>query len=283
LGPSRRKEAVKALIKAGLSERAACRLAKCPRGTAQYRSCKPPDDPALIEAMKTIAAKRPRFGRRRLKILIQRKGFRMSERRFVRIYRTLALQVRHLRKRHIRFVRGTAGPTATRPNEGWSLDFLHDMLLNRRWFRALNVMDDCTREQLALEPDFSFPSGQVIRVLDGLAFERGGYPKVLRVDQGPELTSLAMLRWAAEHGVILQFSDPGKPTQNAHVESLNGRVRDELFNLRCFRNLNEVRDATAAWRDDYNTVRPHSSLKNMTPTAYARTFPKHATLQSTVA
>ena len=92
-----------------------------------------------------------------------------------------------------------------------------------------------------------------------------------------------MLRWAAEHGVLLQFSDPGKPTQNAHVESLNGRVRDELFNLRCFRNLNEVRDATTAWRDDYNTVRPHSSLKNMTPTAYAQTFPKHVTLQSTVA
>ena len=184
--------------------------------------------------MKTIAAERPRFGRRRLAVLIHRKGFRLSERRFVRIYRALALQVRHLRKRHIRFIRGTAGPKAAQPNEGWSLDFLHDSLLNGRWFRALNIMDDCTREQLALEPDYSFPSGQVIRILDGLAFERGSYPRVLRVDQGPELTSLAMLRWAAEHDVILQFSDPGKPTQNAHVESLNGRVRDELFNLLVF-------------------------------------------------
>ena len=233
--------------------------------------------------MKTVAAERPRFGRRRLAILIYRKGFPLSERRFVRIYRALALQVRRLRKRHIRLIRGSAGPQATQPNEGWSLDFLHDSLLTGRWFRALNIMDDCTREQLALEPDYSFPSGQVIRILDGLAFERGSYPRVLRVDQGPELTSLAMLRWAAEHDVVLQFSDPGKPTQNAHVESLNGRVRDELFNVQCFRNLSEVREATAAWRRDYNTVRPHSSLGNMTPADFAETFLNHATLQSTVA
>ncbi len=274
---------MKALSESGLSQRAACRLVGCPRPTVQYRARRKPDDPVLIEAMNAVAAERPRFGRRRLRILVLRKGFRVSERRFVRIYRTLALQVRHLRKRHIRYVRGTRGPMATHRNEGWSLDFLHDALLNRRWFRALNLMDDCTREQLALEPDFSFPSGQVIRVLDGVAFERGSYPKVLRVDQGPELTSLAMLRWAAEHDVILQFSDPGKPTQNAHVESLNGRVRDELFNLHCFQNLNEVREATAAWRHDYNHVRPHSALGNMTPAAFAESVQNDATLQFRVA
>lgn len=233
--------------------------------------------------MTAIAAERPRFGRRRLHILVKRKGFRVSERRFRRIYCALALQVRHLRKRHVRYLRGDHAPLATKPNEGWSLDFLHDTLLSRRWFRALNIMDDFTREQLALELDFSFPSGQVIRVLDAIAFERGSYPNALRVDQGPELTSLAMLRWAAEHDVVLQFSDPGKPTQNAHVESLNGRIRDELFNLQCYRNLPEARLAAAAWRANYNHVRPHSSLGNMTPVAFAEAHPQLTTLQSSVA
>jgi putative transposase len=199
-----------------------------------------------------------------------------------RIYRALALQVRHLRKRHIRHIRGEHRPFATRANQGWSLDFLHDTILTRRWFRALNIMDDLTREQLALEIEFSFSSGQVILVLDAIAFERGMYPAVLRIDQGPELTSLAMLRWAAEHNVVLQFSDPGKPTQNAHVESLNGRVRDELFNLECYRNIGEAREAASAWRHDYNHVRPHSSLGNMTPVAFAENH-DHATLQLTVA
>jgi len=274
---------VKALIENGMSERAACRLTRCPRGTVQYRSHRAGDPPALIASMKGIAEERPRFGRRRLRILVQRRGFRVSERRFNRIYRALALQVRHLRKRHVRYVRGDRGPSAQRPNEGWSLDFLHDTLLNRRWFRALNLMDDCTREQLALQLEFSFSSGQVIRILDDVAFERGCYPAVLRVDQGPELTSLAMLRWAADHNVILQFSDPGKPTQNAHVESLNGRVRDEFFNLHCFRNLVEAREAADAWREDYNNVRPHSSLAGMTPAATAQDYQQRATLQLTVA
>jgi len=169
LEPSGRKEAVKALMEQGVSQRAACRLTRCPRRTAQYQSRRAADPPALIASMKSIAEERPRFGRRRLRILVQRRGFRVSERRFNRIYRALALQVRHLRKRHVRYVRGSRGPAAQRPNEGWSLDFVHDTLLSRRWFRALNLMDDCTREELALQLDFSFSSGQVIRMLDGVA------------------------------------------------------------------------------------------------------------------
>jgi len=263
---------VRALGKLGVSERAACRLVDCPRATIQYVSRREPDDPAVIDSMRKIASQRLRFGRRRVHFLMGREGFDISERRFRRIYRAQNLQVRARKKRHVQYVRGNARLVATKPNQCWSLDFLHDILLNRRKFRVLDIIDDFTRINLQLDIDFSFPSRQVTRILDEIAQDFGGYSDVLRVDQGPELTALAMLQWAAEHDVRLQFSDPGKPTQNAHIESLNGRVRDEFLNLYCFRNLSEARTAADAWREDYNHVRPHGALNGMTPIEFAEAF-----------
>jgi hypothetical protein len=147
-------------------------------------------------------------------------------------------------------------------------------------FRALNIMDDCTREQLALELITRFQalksSGFSTASLSSAALTRASYASTK--DRNSRALPCCVGRRSTTSS--LQFSDPGKPTQNAHVESLNGRVRDELCKLQCFRNLSEVREATAAWRHDYNNVKPHSSLGNETPAAFARTFPKHTTLQS---
>jgi putative transposase len=173
------------------------------------------------------------------------------------------------RKRHVRYVRGKALEPVNAPNERWSIDFMHARLPSRP-YRLFNVVDDCTNESLAT-PAFSFGRADVIRALEAIAFERG-LPKTLRSDNGSEFFSHRMLRWAAANNVSLHFIRPGKPTQNAKIESLNGRIRDEVLNPSLFANLAEVRAAAEAWREDYNTVRPHSGLGYLTPREFAATF-----------
>ena len=214
--------------------------------------------------MREIAMERPRWGWRRLKVLFQREGLAVGHDRFLRIYRANGLQVRPRKKRKVRYVRGNVVPAVTRQNERWSIDFMHDRLANGRNVRTLNVFDDYTRECLASEINFSFGSHDVIRCFEDLAFERG-LPTTIRFDNGSEFTSLAMLRWGAERNVELHFTQPGKPTQNAHIESLNGRIRDELLNTRSFVTIFEARRAATEWRHDYNEIRPHSSLGYLTP------------------
>jgi len=259
---------VRALQDLGLSERRACVIVGQPRRTLHYRA-PPKDDAPIVERLKTLAAERPRWGWRRLLIMLRRERIEVGEYRFRRIYRSLGLQVRPRRKRHVRYVRGSAVPPVSMPNERWSLDFMHDTLANGRRIRTLMVIDDYTRECLAIAVDGGFSTARVLRVLEAVAFERG-LPKTLRFDNGAELTSRAMLRWGAEHDVALHFIDPGKPTQNAHVESFNGKARDEFLNLHCFRSLPEARAAAEAWRQDYNEIRPHSSLGNLTPREFVR-------------
>lgn len=162
--------AVKALMDEGLSERAACRLAGCPRRTFQYRlrRC---DDPKIVERMRAIAAERPRFGWRRINVLLQREGIMLNHKRLRRIYRAEQLQVRARRKRHVKYVRGATIVTATRPNQRWSVDFLHDTLANGRQIRVMTLIDDFTREALAVEVDFSLPTLRVLRVFDSIAWD----------------------------------------------------------------------------------------------------------------
>jgi len=250
----------------GLSERAACRLADCPRPTFQYKLQRV-DDPKIIERMRAIAAERPRFGWRRINVLLQRESIILNHKKLRRIYRAEQLQLRARRKRHVRYVRGAAVVSATRPNERWSVDFVHDTLANGRQIRVMTLIDDFTREALAVEVDFSLPTLRVLRIFDLIAWERG-LPQTVRFDHGPEFTSLAMLKWGAEHHVNLHFIDPGKPTQNGLVESFNGRVRDELLNLNCFPDIFTARSATDAWLTDYNERRPHSSLGYLTPNQF---------------
>lgn len=251
----------------GVSERRACQLASCTRSTLHYVR-KRPDDQPIAKRTRELAAERPRWGWRRLKVLFMREGLTTGHDCFLRIYRENGLQVRPRRKRKVNYVRGNVVPPVTRPNERWSIDFMHDRLANNRTIRTLNIVDDCTREGLALRIAHSFGSVDVIREFERIAFERG-LPATIRFDNGSEFTSLAMLRWGAESNVHLHFIQPGKPTQNANIESLNGKIRDELLNMHHFTTIFQARRTAEAWLIDYNDVRPHSALGMLTPREFA--------------
>jgi len=259
---------VRALEDRGISIVRACQLAGYNRSNLYYRR-RQVDDPALKARMHELAQERPRWGWRRLFIILRRReGYEVGETRFLRIYRQLRLQVWPRKKRKVNYVRGALITPVSASNERWSLDFMHDRLANGRQFRALTIGDDFTKECLALEIAHSFGSADVIRVFEAVAFERG-LPKTIRFDNGSEFTSHKMLRWAAENTVELHFIQPGKPTQNANAESLNGRIRDELFNLYSFTNIFEAREIAGSWRTDFNENRPHSALGYQTPKEFA--------------
>jgi putative transposase len=197
-----------------------------------------------------------------------------------RIYRDLGLQVRPRKKRKVRYVRGNAIEAVTRPNERWSIDFMHDRLGNGRSIRTMNIVDDSSRECLALEIGYSFGSADVLRVFEDIAFIHD-LPATIRFDNGPEFTSRAMLQWGADRDVALHFIDPGKPTQNAHIESLNTRIRDELLSAHVFTNIFNARSLAEAWR--YNEYRPHSALGYRTPREFARDLQTNQPSQLAVA
>jgi putative transposase len=249
-----------------LSQRAACRIARCPRSVAQYR-LRRLEDPRLLERLKALACERRRFGYRRLTIMLRREGFTVNHKRVHRIYRAHGLQLHARRKRGVRYVRGNAVAPVTRPNERWSIDFVHDALSTGRKYRALTIIDDFTRESIAIEVDFSLTSERVIRVFSRLAAERG-LPPTLKFDNGTEFTSNAMLGWAAHANVDLHFIEPGRPMQNGSIESFNGRFRDELLNEHAFPTIFDARFAIEAWRIDYNHRRPHTALDGLTPAEF---------------
>ena len=210
-----------------------------------------------------------RYGLPRLIVLLRREGIQDNHKRIGRIYRAAHLQVRKRIRRKLALGRGIPPAHASRPNERWSVDFVHDRLHHGRRFRMLTVVDDCTRENLAIEADYGFSSQRLVRTLDAVAGLRG-YPSMLIADNGPELCSLALLRWAQEHNVRLHHIAPGKPVQNAFIESFNGRLRDECLNEHDFTSLDELRTILAHWRAQYNSQRPHKSLGWRTPQEYAQ-------------
>ena len=246
-----------------VSERRECQAIGVDRSTVRYRSLRP-DDGAVRLRIRELAQVRRRFGYRRLHFLLKREGLAMNQKRFRRLYREEGLQVRKRggRKRAL----GLRAPLAlpSRPNERWSLDFVSDTFTDGRRFRALAVGDDCTRECLALVADTSLSGARVARELDALIAIRGK-PTTCVSDNGTELTSMAILAWSKGAGLDWHYIQPGKPQQNAFVESFNGRLRDECLNETAFSSLAEARAVLAAWRDDYNRVRPHSALANRTP------------------
>jgi putative transposase len=237
------------------------------RTSVRYRSTRPNED-ELRRRLRELAAVRRRFGYRRLRVLLTREGIHMNHKKLRRLYREERLQVRRRggRKRAL----GTRAPMALPqgPNRRWSLDFLSDGLTDGRRFRILAVVDDFTRECLCLVADTSLPGRRVARELDAVIARRG-HPALCVSDNGSELTSMAILRWSQETGIEWHYIAPGKPTQNAFVESFNGRLRDELLNETLFTSLAHARTALAAWQADYNTVRPHSAIGNLPPAIYA--------------
>ena len=269
--PAARREAIAHLRNArGMSERRACKLIGCDRMMVRYRSQRP-DDPALRERLRALAHERRRFGYRRLIIFLRREGFVVNHKRLFRIYREERLMVRKRggRKRAL----GTRAPMAipAAPNDLWSLDFVSDQFVCGRRFRILAIYDVCTRECLAVIPDTSLSGKRVARELDLLIAWRGR-PRMIVSDNGTELTSNAILLWASQTKVEWHYIAPGKPTQNAFVESFNGRLRDEFLNETLFSSLTQARLALEEWRRDYNTVRPHSRIGWLTPAVHAAQF-----------
>lgn len=270
--PAARREAVRLAGEThGLSERRGCRLVGTSRALVRYRSQRPSDE-ALRTLLVRCASARRRWGYRRLAILVKRAGMTANLKRIYRVYRAAGLALRH-RKKKLRSAARPPQPAVvpTHCNHWWAMDFLKDALASARPFRVFTMEDLFSREALALEFDFSLPAVRVIRELDLVAVARG-YPTYLRVDNGPEFISQALDAWAYAHGVQLVFIDPGQPIQNAHVESFNGKVRDEFLNEHWFASMTETQVLGRAFRIDFNTVRPHSSLHYLTPEEFVRSL-----------
>ena len=232
----------------------------------RYRSTR--SDVALRERLVELARKKPRFGYRRLHVLLVGGGERVNHKRVFRVYQEAGLAVR--RKARKRLVRvGSPRPALTAANQEWALDFVHDAVANGRAIRVLTVEDEYTRECPALEVDTSLASRRVTRVLEAVIAERG-QPLAIRCDNGPEFTSRHFLAWCMERQIELVHIQPGKPQQNGYVESFNGKLRDECLNVSWFENLWDARRKIAAWRVEYNQERPHSALGYQTPAAFAR-------------
>ena len=251
-----------------MSERRACRLVGADRTSVRYQATRPDDD-ALRERLKALAQERRRFGYRRLHVLLRREGQVVNRKKVQRLYREERLMVRRRggRKRAIGTRRPIETPLAA--NQRWSLDFVSDQITDGRRFRILTVIDNCTRECLALVADTSLSGRRVARELDAIIARRGR-PDMIVSDNGTEYTSNAILGWAEETGVDWHYIAPGKPQQNGYNESFNGRLRDELLNETLFRSLPQARLVLEDWRRDYNERRPHSKLGWLTPQDYAR-------------
>jgi putative transposase len=261
-----------------VSERRACRLVGIGRSTQRYRPRARADDQPLRQRLRELAAVRPRFGYRRLHVLLRREGVIVNHKRVERLYREEGLAVRRrTRKRVARDRRGRAAVPG-RPNQQWGVDFVSDALAWGRRIRLFTVVDIFTREALAIEVDTSLPGGRVVRVLERLALERG-VPDEIVLDNGPELAGKALDQWAYERGVWLRFIEPGKPIQNAFVESFQGRLRDECLDRHWFLGLGDARHTVEAWRQDYNQARPHSALGYRPPAEFRRFFEETAIMR----
>jgi putative transposase len=251
----------------GLSQRRACRLVGIDHSIWRYQPRRA-DDIALRQRLRELAHERRRFGYRRLGWLLAREGHAMNSKKLYRLYREEKLMVRRRggRKRAM----GTRAPMMLplAIDQRWSLDFVSDTLSDGRRFRILCVVDDFSRECLTLVVDTSLGGVRVVRELERLALERGT-PQIIVSDNGTELTSSAVLRWALDR-VAWHYIQPGKPVQNAFIESFNSRLRDECLNEHVFVSLSEAREIIEAWRHDYNHLRPHSSLGALTPIEFAQ-------------
>jgi len=249
-----------------LSERTACQLASVSRTAYRYRPV-PRDDRALRSRLKALARQYPGYGYLMLHGLLRTEGRVINKKRTYRLYTEESLQVRTKKRKKLQRPR-IPMVVPSRANERWSMDFVSDQLSDGRRFRVLNIVDDYSREMVGQLVSVSITGRQVAQCLTQIGEERG-LPRTIVCDNGTEFTSKAMFFWAKDAGVKLHFIQPGKPTQNAFVESLNGKFRNECLNQHWFRSLNEARREIDTWRDHYNHVRPHSALNYLSPVAYA--------------
>jgi putative transposase len=251
-----------------LSERRACALVGQSLSTQRYVSRRM-EIPGLRKRLIDLAHERIRFGYPRLHYLLRREGFAVNRKRVYRLYREEGLKLRRKRRKQISGLRRMPMTPALAPNERWSIDFVSDALSSGRRFRVLNIVDDYSKLSPAIEVDTSLPGLRVIRTLER-AIELRGKPKLIVMDNGPEFTCRALDEWAWSRGIALHWIDPGKPMQNAFVESFNGRFREECLDQHHFVSLDDARALIEGWREDYNTVRPHTSLRGLSPEEFLR-------------
>ena len=246
-----------------VSVRQACKTLKIPRSTFRYQTIEK-DDAPIIEELNKLINKHPSIGFWMCYHRIRNQGYKWNHKRVYRVYTNMNLNIRRRAKKRLpaRVKQQLFQPTE--PNQVWSLDFMSDSLWNGKSYRLLNIMDDFNRELIAIETDTSIPALRVIRTLDRLKESRG-LPKMLRSDNGPEFISRKLDLWCKDNNIKMIFIQPGKPTQNAYIERLNGSMRRELLNAYIFRTLDEVREKTDQWRVDYNLNRPHKALNYKSP------------------
>lgn len=268
--PSGKREAVTYANKThGLSLRRACRLVKLTLASFYYKP-QPDRNVALRARLKELAEQRRRFGSPRLHLMLKREGHVVNKKRVERLYRLEGLNLRlRRRKKRIAQIRVPHAKPAE-VNERWSMDFVSDCVADKRKIRCLTIVDDFSRECPVIEVDTSLPGLRVANVLNRLAAKRG-LPKSISVDNGPEFSGHVLDQWAFEKGVKLNFIRPGKPVENAYIESFNGRFRDECLNENWFTTLDDAQEKIEAWRIDYNRHRPHTSLGGLTPEEFVRT------------
>ena len=251
-----------------VSERRACQATGFHRSSQRYRSRRDPQTELRLR-LRDLAASRVRYGYRRLHVLLRREGWPVNAKRIWRLYSEEGLSIRPRTPRRRRAWRYRIGRkmTTAAANDVWAMDFLSDALFDGRPFRLLGVIDCHTREALAIAPRASFRAFQVVELLDRLARQHGK-PKTLKVDNGPEFAGRMLDQWAYLNGVEIDFSRPGKPTDNGHIEAFNSRLRAECLNASWFLSLADARDRIEEWRRHYNEERPHSALGNLTPRAF---------------
>ena len=269
VSPIARREAVGWLLTGGTSLRRACRVTGLSTATWRYQRRPNAVNATVLSRLQAHAAERPRFGYRRLHILLDREGVTVNHKRIYRVYRAAGLQVRRRRRKRLTRADRVPLPLASQRLDRWSIDFMLDTLADGRTFRVLNIVDDYTRECLAIEVDRSLPGARVVRVLERLA-ATVGLPNRIVLDNGPEFAGRTLDAWAYLRGVALCFIRPGKPIENAYVESFNGKFRDECLNEHWFVSMVDAQAVIEAWRLDYNTVRPHSALGDRTPDQFAQ-------------
>jgi len=253
----------------GLSLRRGCSVIGLSRTSFAYKPKNNQLNENIRQRLKELAQKRRRFGCARLHVLLKREGFKINHKRTERIYKQEGLLLRIRRRRKMASLLRVELPKPTHPNHVWSMDFMKDALGDGRKFKVLPILDEYTRKCFRIEVDNSINGVRVCRVLGEIA-QTEGLPEIIIIDNGPEFISKALDAWAYQRGVKLFFITPGKPVENCYMESFNGRLRDECLNEHWFLSISQARDIIEAWRIDYNTERPHSSLDNLTPEEFIK-------------
>jgi putative transposase len=249
--------------------RRACRVVRISRSTYYYSSTR--DDRALKQRIFEIAQARVRYGYKRIHVLLRREGWQVNHKKVYRIYCESGLNLRKKRpRRRVSAACREMSPGVYNIDQTWSMDFVSDSLFNGRRIRALTIVDNFSRECIAIHVDHSIKANRVVEVMQALNRFAGRIPQRIQVDNGAEFISKALDKWAYENKVVLDFSRPGKPTDNAYIESFNGSFRDECLNTHWFLSLDDAREKIETWRRDYNGFRPHSALENMTPEEYVK-------------